>query len=96
MSGFVLTKKARADLRGIQKYSVERWGKRVARRYAADLDAGFRRAAARPDRGKVVSFRRSCWRVRVRRHDIYYRQLPDGRVEIVRILHQKQKPERHV
>ena len=45
MSRLLLTDRALADIDAIARYSVERWGSRVADQYLADLDAALGRLA---------------------------------------------------
>ncbi len=45
MSKLLLTDRALTDIDAIDRYSVERWGRRVADQYLADLDAALGRLA---------------------------------------------------
>lgn len=45
MNKLLLTDRALADIEAIESYSVERWGRRVAAQYLADLDAALGRLA---------------------------------------------------
>ena len=45
MSKLLLTDRALTDIDAIECYSVERWGRRVADQYLADLDAALGRLA---------------------------------------------------
>ncbi len=46
MTKLVLSERALADIDAIERYSVERWGERVASQYLADLDAALARLAS--------------------------------------------------
>ncbi len=43
MSKLLLTERALTDIDAIERYSVERWGRRIADQYLADLDAALGR-----------------------------------------------------
>ena len=45
MTKLLLTDRALTDIDAIERYSVERWGRRVADQYLADLDAALGRLA---------------------------------------------------
>jgi toxin ParE1/3/4 len=51
MPGFRLTKAAKADMRGIGRYTRKRWGRDQAHRYLGDLDDCYHRLAEKPDLG---------------------------------------------
>ena len=81
---------ARRDLDLIWTFTVERWGKVVAERYARDLAADFDRLAANPRQGMDVAFIRPGYRrLPARSHSIYYRIETDA-IVVIRILHQSQ------
>ncbi|CTP92554.1 plasmid stabilization protein ParE [Xanthomonas translucens pv. arrhenatheri] len=42
---YVLTEAAEADLRGVIRYTMQRWGEPQVRRYVADLERGIARLA---------------------------------------------------
>ncbi len=111
MARFRLSLLARADLAQILATSAERWGIEGRRRYAAVLAAGMRKVAAEPEgpttRDRVELFRgiRSLHlrnaragdaEAKVRRPVLYYRVVRSGLVEIVRVLHERMEPSRHI
>lgn len=109
MARFRLSLLARADLAQILADSADRWGPEGRRRYAAVFTAAMRKVAAEPDgaatrdRGGVRSFHLRHARVcdsaaRVRRpvHVLFYRVVRPGLVEIVRVLHERMEPSRHL
>ena len=97
MNGLVrFTIEAERDLEGIASYTVEVWGE--ARRDAyldvleeacALLSRKFRRIA------RELPGRPTMFRFHVERHVIYFREVADG-IEIVRILHERMVPSRHL
>jgi toxin ParE1/3/4 len=48
MSGFVLTSKAKADLKAIARHTQDIWGREQRNRYLSMLDSGFHELAAYP------------------------------------------------
>lgn len=91
-----LSPEARVDFTDILLYTQEQWGEEQRDRYQATLQqaiaglADFPKAGVRRDR--VVL---GC-RVRpVEQHVLYYR-IEDGTISVVRILHRRADPARHV
>ncbi len=95
MKRYVLSKLASTDFLEIRAYSVQRWGRARAKRYMSALRAAFERAAKRPDRSAAAVLP-GYRRMKAGRHDIYYRELADGRIEVVRILHETRDPGLHL
>ncbi len=96
MAKFRLTKAARADLGEIARYTLERWGDHQRKRYLSQLDARFRQLARNPTHGIASDeIRPGYWRCSEGRHVIFYR-IEDGTVEIIRVLHARMLPERHL
>jgi len=62
-----LSRRAIRDLKGIERYSVERWGKNVAADYIDSIEQGLNRLRENPDllRAKIdISAHFSLYRVR--------------------------------
>jgi toxin ParE1/3/4 len=96
MPSFRLAKSATADLRKIGQYTKKRWGIEQARRYLGALDACFHRLAEQPDLGKSADDVRSgLRRQRQWHHAVFYRKTDYG-VRIIRVLHERMLPERHL
>jgi toxin ParE1/3/4 len=88
MGKFTLTRKARADLEEIARFTWSRWGREQGVRYLTLLDDCFRQLGETPLLGRDCGdIRRGYRKLPVGGHVIYYRQLPGSTVEIVRILH---------
>ena len=88
MKPFALTRKAKADLRGIAIHTGERWGKEQRNLYIKQLDDAFRLLARNPEAGKNCDDIKSGYRKFPQgSHVIFYRNGTDCVVEIVRILH---------
>lgn len=112
MAQFRLARPAQLDLGRILSTSAERWGAAGRPRYAAVLADAMRQVATEPDgpltsrrpdlRSGIRSFhvrhaRRSA-AAQVRRpvHVLYYRVAKEGVIEIVRVLHERMEPSRHL
>jgi toxin ParE1/3/4 len=93
---YVLTGRARADLRGIWRYSMERWGRERADRYVREVDRAFATLAADPRRGRPCDEIRPGYRkLRGGAHMIFYRTVGVD-IEVVRVLHQSMDFDRHL
>lgn len=89
MTRFVLSPRARADLDDIWRFTVERWGVDQAEDYLRRLQTAIHDVAERPARGTSCDDVRPGYRrYRAGSHLLFYR-LVEGRVDIVRILHQR-------
>ena len=87
-----LSKDARRDLRGIDRYTREEWGREQADRYGASLDAAFDRLAAYPALGQDrPSAGLGVRTLLVERHLVMDRVVPEG-VLILRMVHLKMNP----
>jgi toxin ParE1/3/4 len=109
---FRLSRPAQADLAHILAASAERWGLEGRRRYATLLAAALRKVASEPEglatrdradlmpgiRSLNIRYLRLGENVKVRRpvHFLYYRVLAPGLIEIVRVLHERMEPSRHL
>ena len=89
MPDYRLTAEARADLRAIARYGIDRFGALQANHYAENLEAAFARISANPLSYQSVNDLRPGYRRAVyQSHAIYFRTDADG-VLIVRILGQQ-------
>ena len=100
MSGFALTKAAEQDLVEIARYTLEAWGRGQCERYIGDLDDAFSRLAEDPKRGRPCDrVRPGILRYQQGKHVIFYRaaaKVAKYHVLIVRVLHERMLPERHL
>jgi toxin ParE1/3/4 len=111
MGRFRLARPAQIDLAKILATSAERWGAEGRQRYAAVLAGAMRQVADEPEgpltkkrtelRSGIRSFHVRYARVdaaKVRRpvHVLYYRVAREDVIEIVRVLHEKMDPSRHL
>ncbi|GMA28974.1 type II toxin-antitoxin system RelE/ParE family toxin [Arenivirga flava] len=87
---------ARADLASIWDFSEERWGAHQAERYVVELRAAIERIAEDPERGRACDDIRAGYRrYAIGSHLIFFIPTADG-VDVIRILHQRMDPDRHV
>lgn len=90
------TELAESDLVDIGLYTVEEWGVEQWDRYRALLiDACERTIPRRLKRLRPVPERPELLRLRIESHVIYLRKVDDG-IEIVRILHERMLPTKHL
>ena len=91
-----LKPKAREDMEAVWLYSLNQWGADRADRYIDDLTAAFELLAHNPGAGsRCDNIRRGYRRYPVVRHVVYYRAAAAG-IEIVRVLHDRMLPSRHL
>ncbi|MGH6949507.1 MAG: type II toxin-antitoxin system RelE/ParE family toxin [Vitreimonas sp.] len=96
MKGYRLTEKADAHLQEIWRHSRERWGKKQADAYLADIDAALTMAIAtpsllrpRPELGDGVVARRA-------RSHVVYGFVADDTLVVIAVLHGRMDPKRHL
>lgn len=96
MSEYRLTPAARRDLSSIWDFTEERWDARQAEVYIVEVREAIERIAADPGRGHRIDELRSGYRrYAVGSHLIFY--VERGRsIDVVRILHQRMDPTRHL
>ena len=87
---------AKSDLKGIWHYSFNKWGEDQADKYLLQLDAGMQGLTSNPNIGKSREKVRKGYRsIQINRHVIYYR-LKGKIIDIVRVLHERMIPEKHL
>jgi len=97
MQGFILTKKARDDLKAIGRYTQETWGREQRNRYLTMLDDKFHDLAANPMKGRDCRDIRTGYRkYEVGKHIIFYRHLEEEGIEVVRVLHERMDTQAHL
>lgn len=91
-----LTPAAQRDLSSIWDYTVERWDEDQAEIYVLEIKNAIERIADQPHRGRTVDDLRPGYRrYAIGSHLIFFVE-DDGDVEVIRILHQRMDPDRHV
>lgn len=96
MAEFRLSPRAQRDLDDIFDYTVAQWGSLQALRYVDSLEAACSSLANEPRRSQDCATIQPGYRRRsVEQHAIYFRQTDYG-IAIIRILHQRMNPARHL
>lgn len=96
MARFDLTRRAAVDFDEIAEYTIHRWGEQQAVRYLADLNECFVQLAENPALGRRCDeVAPQLRRIKQGRHVVYFRVHGPG-VRILRILHERMLPERHL
>ncbi len=96
MKTYRLTPAAQQDLSTIWDYTQEQWDARQAERYVDELRFGIERVAADPARGRRCDHIRPGYRrYSIGSHLVFYVET-DTTVDVVRILHRRMDPERHL
>lgn len=96
MARIELSEAADRDLTTIYSYSHQQFGERQADRYLLALEDCFARLAEMPRLGRSIeSLRAGYFRFEHASHTVFYTIIPDG-IRVVRVLHQRMDPERHL
>ncbi len=95
-SSYLLSKEAEQDIAEIAEYTIAAFGIEQARQYRDGLIKTFVTLADSPLIGRDCGYIKSTYRRHVHiSHVIYYR-VQDDSVEIMRVLHGRQDPLRHL
>lgn len=90
MGAFSLTEAAKADLKSIAAYTQRRWGREQRRIYAKQFDDAFHMLTDTPEAGAACDSIKTGYRKFPNgSHVIFYRDLSDTEIEIIRILHKR-------
>lgn len=96
MKTYRLTPAAKRDLSSIWDYTQERWDANQAETYVTEIRAAIERIATNPDRGRTCNeIRQGYRRYSIGSHLIFYVDKADS-VDVIRILHQRMDPMRHL
>lgn len=98
MNNYSRSKKSTQDIQEITRRSLEDFGEAQTLRYMAGLKERLQLLADRPDIGRVftqISTEHKYLFFRYESHVVYYRKRKDG-IFIVRILHSRMLPEKHL
>jgi toxin ParE1/3/4 len=96
MREVLLSPAAQADIEGIWDFTAERWGEEQAVRYLQDIRDACQQLAAGTRKSRPVDLRPGYHRSLVGSHGLYFRIANDGRIVVVRILHQRMDADRHL
>ena len=94
---YTITPRARGDLDEIWRHTERDWDADQAETYLRRLATAFGEIASghRPGRN-ADDIRLGYWTLAVGSHTVFYRRQDDGRVQIVRVLHGRMDPRRHL
>lgn len=95
MSHYRLTPAAQRDLSSIWHYTQERWDTQQAETYVLEIKGAIERIAVLPDRGRACDEIRAGYRRYAVSHLIFFVETGSG-VDVIRILHQRMDPTRHL
>ncbi|OUE18089.1 Toxin ParE1 [Clavibacter michiganensis] len=96
MKRYRLTPAATKDLSEIWDYTEERWDADQAETYIREIGAAIERVAEDPKRGRDCDdIRPGYRRYSIESHTVYYVDRPET-VDVIRILHQRMDPSRHL
>lgn len=96
MAEYRFSPRALRDLESVFDYTVARWGVSQALRYTDLIEAACARLAAAPHQSQDCGAIRPGYRRHaVEQHMIYFRPTAYG-IAIIRILHQRMDPVRHI
>lgn len=96
MKRYRLAPAARQDLSGIWDVTEEPWDVRQAEIYIAEVRAAIERVAGDPARGRGCDeIRRGYRRYAIGSHLVFYVETGDT-VDVIRVLHQRMDPSRHL
>lgn len=93
---------AEDDIADVLTYTLERFGLQQYGRYEQIIEEALARVAERPDVGRAFPDRAGLFLYSIGRrgrhasHQLLYRLLADGRVEILRLLHDSMDVSRHI
>ena len=90
MAGYRFTNKAVEDLTEIWNYTLKKWSENQADIYYSMIINFCKELVTNPNLGKDYSMvSKFVSGVRAGRHIIFYRELENGDIEILRILHEQ-------
>ena len=90
-----LSPAAAADLDDIWQYTAEHWNADQADRYTDEIRDACHHLAAGTKRGRAVDARPGYLSYAISAHTIFFRAQDDA-LEVIRILHQRMDPDRHL
>jgi len=97
MAEYILSERAKKDIRSIADYTEEKWSEAQAEKYVRMIFTECRELANKPLVGRSYDeFRPGLRGYSCGKHVIFYRVLSLTRVRIVRVLHEKMDFPRHL
>jgi toxin ParE1/3/4 len=96
MAGFFLSGKAKADIKEIGRYTQQRWGVEQRNRCLGELDACFQKIGANPTLGNSAGSDPRGLPAHLRGQPRGVFRKAGNEVEIVRVLHERMLPGKHL
>ena len=97
MSKFVLTSKAKSDLKSIAKYTSKNWGRTQRNKYLSVMNSTFCDLADDVLIGqRYFNILNKYYKYQIGKHIIFYHRIDKNMIEIVRILHEKMDIQSHL
>ena len=94
--GLVVAPAAQSDLKKIYRYTLESWGAKQAQNYLTHLKQTFKALLKNPGLGRErIELGQKVRSINCQKHIIFYRHIKTE-LQIIRVLHGRQDPERHV
>lgn len=90
MAHFRIKAAAKADLKGIAKFTEKTWGREQRNKYLTEFDRAFHQLAENSELGKACDHIRTGYRAfPVGSHIIFYNISARHSVDIIRVLHKR-------
>ena len=90
MAKVIFRQKAIDDLKNIWNYTLEKWSEKQADKYYAMLKMACNEIEENPEIGKKYDrIKNNLLGFKSGRHIIFYQQISNDKIEIIRILHER-------
>ncbi|MCK0162095.1 type II toxin-antitoxin system RelE/ParE family toxin [Allomuricauda sp. F6463D] len=90
MANVILRQKAIDDLNSIWDYTFEKWSEKQADKYYATVKMACNGIGDNPDIGtEYYGINKNLLGLKSGKHIIFYQQMSNDRIEIIRILHER-------
>jgi len=86
---------AKEDLKDIWRYTYKEWGERQADKYLIELGTGIDGLTDNPELGITCYYESKYRQYMINHHIICYR-IENTEIIIVRVLHERMDPKRHL
>ena len=96
MSLYRLTPAAQKDLSSIWDFTQGRWDAQQAEKYIREIQAAVERVADDPDRGHIRDEICEGYRSYVVGSHVVFHVTRSGRIDVIRVLHQRMDVGRHL
>lgn len=90
-----LSPRAQADLEEIWLYTFQTWSQEQSDNYVSGFVAAFDGLASGAKDGRPVKIRDGYFKYAVGSHLVFYKRSRNG-IDVIRVLHQRVDPDRHL